>query len=55
MDAPSLRFIRADVKVPKERGFDVVTVSWLPTEGWTCASCNRSKCPHLKAVKEALA
>jgi len=56
---PRVASIRATVKTTPLRGrFDIVTVGWLPTEGWFCTGCDadsrRRPCPHVTAVLTAI-
>jgi hypothetical protein len=56
---PRVASIRATVKTAPVRGrFDIVTVGWLPTEGWFCTGCDadsrRRPCAHVGAVLAAI-
>jgi len=56
---PRVASIRATVKTAPIRGrFDIVTVGWLPSEGWFCTGCDadsrRRPCTHVTAVLAAI-
>jgi len=50
-----LRYVKADVQVEAARPmrFDVVTVGWLPADGWFC-TCEARRCEHIALVRSAI-
>jgi len=53
-----LRYVRAELEVPTAptahgRGFETVTVGWLPSERWFC-TCAARACEHVQQVRTVI-